>query len=146
MEFRRAGHEIKMLSNLLKRQISSTFSEEEESIKHVTGVQARILGYLYHHREQEIFQRDIEAEFLIRRSTVTGILQLMEKNGLIYRQPVARDARLKQLMLTEKAKEEQQRIEKRIDRFEAKLTQGISEEEMETFYRVTEQMKRNLGG
>lgn len=144
MEFRRAGHEIKTLSNLLKRKLSSSFSEEEESIRYITGVQGRILGYLYHHQGKEIFQRDIEAEFLIRRSTVTGILQLMEKNGLIERQPVARDARLKQLKLTEKAIEENQRIEARIDRIEARLIQGISEEDMEIFYRVAEQMKRNL--
>ena len=69
MEKKRAGHEIKTISNLLKREISGMFSEEE----HITGMQGRIMGYLYHHREDEIFQRDIENEFLIRRSTVTGI-------------------------------------------------------------------------
>ena len=36
-----------------------------------------------------MFQRDVEAEFNIRRSTATGILQLMEKNGFLLREPVA---------------------------------------------------------
>ena len=143
---RRAGYEIKMLSNLMKRQVDGAFLEEEESIKRITGVQGHILGYLYHHQDEEIFQRDIEAEFLIRRSTVTGILQLMEKNGLIDRQPVARDARLKQLKLTEKAIEAHHQIEERIDCVEAKLVQGICAEDMDAFYRVIGQMKRNLGG
>ncbi len=38
---------------------------------------------------KEIFQKDIEAEFNIRRSTATGILKLMEKNGFINRQTSA---------------------------------------------------------
>jgi len=105
----------------------------------------RILGYLYHHREDEIFQRDIENEFLIRRSTVTGILQLMEKNGLIFRQSVAKDARLKQLKLTPKAIAANERIEAKIDRMEAKLIRDIGEADLKIFYAVTEQMKKNLG-
>ena len=52
-----------------------------------------------------VFQRDIEREFSITRSTVTNILQLMERKGYIARQSVAQDARLKQLVLTEKGRQ-----------------------------------------
>lgn len=142
MEKKRAGHEIKMLSNLLRRQMD--YQEAAEGEAEFTGVQGRILGFLYENRDREIVQRDIEAEFMIRRSTVTGILQLMEKNGLIYRQPVARDARLKQLKLTDKAIAAHHRIEERIDTIEARLMKGISSGEMELFYSVTERMKKNL--
>ncbi len=48
-----------------------------------------------------MFQRDIEREFSITRSTVTNILQLMERKGYIERRSVPQDARLKQLVLTE---------------------------------------------
>mgnify|MGYP000774081076 FL=1 len=48
-----------------------------------------------------MFQRDIEREFSITRSTVTNILQLMERKGYIQRLNVPQDARLKQLVLTE---------------------------------------------
>ena len=57
--------------------------------------------HLYHHTDAPVFQRDIEREFSITRSTVTNILQLMEKKGYIERRSVPRDARLKQLILTE---------------------------------------------
>ena len=63
-------------------------------------MQGWIIGYLYQNRDKEVFQRDIQEQFSIRRSTVTGILQLMEKNGLITRSSVERDARLKKLELT----------------------------------------------
>ena len=49
--------------------------------------------------------RDIEREFSITRSTVTNILQLMERKGYITRQSVEQDARLKQLVLTEKGRQ-----------------------------------------
>ena len=50
-----------------------------------------------------IIRKDIEEEFQIRKSTVTGILQLMEKNGFIYRESVEKDARLKRIVPTKKA-------------------------------------------
>ena len=62
MEKRRAGHEIKILSNLLKRQLRA--GEISECDQEITGMQGRILGYLCHNGDREIFQRDIEAEFL----------------------------------------------------------------------------------
>ena len=61
-----------------------------------------IIEYLYRHRDEQVFQRDIEREFSITRSTVTNILQLMERKGYIERQSVPQDARLKRLVLTEK--------------------------------------------
>ena len=60
-----------------------------------------IIEYLYRHRNTPVFQRDIEREFSITRSTVTNILQLMERKGYIERRSVPQDARLKQLVLTE---------------------------------------------
>ena len=92
------GFQIRTLSHLVKRTVDQTAFAGEEN--HPTGVQGWIIGYLYENRGKEVFQRDIQAQFSIRRSTVTGILQLMEKNGLITRSSVERDARLKKLELT----------------------------------------------
>ena len=64
-----------------------------------------IMEYLYRNSDTPVFQRDIEREFSITRSTVTNILQLMERKGYIARQSVAQDARLKQLVLTEKGRQ-----------------------------------------
>ena len=67
----------------------------------LTMMQSWIIRFLYEHSEEDIYQRDIEAEFSIARSTATGILKLMEKRGYIRRVSVERDARLKKLELTE---------------------------------------------
>jgi DNA-binding MarR family transcriptional regulator len=55
----------------------------------LTIMQNWIIGFLDMNEGKEIFQKDIEAEFNIRRSTATGILKLMEKNGFINRQTSA---------------------------------------------------------
>ena len=65
----------------------------------LTMMQSWIIRFLYEHSEEDIYQRDIEAEFSIARSTATGILKLMEKRGYIRRVSVERDARLKKLEL-----------------------------------------------
>ena len=91
------------MNNLIFRkigQIARTYGVEA-----VTPMHCWIMEYLYRHSETPVFQRDIEREFSITRSTVTNILQLMERKGYITRQSVEQDARLKQLVLTEKGRQ-----------------------------------------
>ncbi|MDR3321791.1 MAG: MarR family transcriptional regulator [Synergistaceae bacterium] len=72
--------------------------------KGITGTQALVLAFISgFEKDKDIFQRDIEAEFDIRRSSATSILNGLEKHGYIRRESVAYDARLKKLALTDKA-------------------------------------------
>ena len=73
----------------------------ERGVDELTAMHGWILGYLCRNEHKDIFQKDIEAEFKICRSTVTNILKLMEKKGYIKRESVPYDARLKKLVLTE---------------------------------------------
>src|SRR5690606_41099126 len=52
----------------------------------LTSMQGWIIGYLSKHKEQPVFQRDLEKQFNIRRATASGLLQLMERNGLLRRE------------------------------------------------------------
>ncbi len=92
----------------------------------------------------DVFQRDLEARFNIRRSTATGILKLMEKNGLIVRETVEYDARLKRLVLTEKAVKLHETIVREIDIIENTMRQGLSQEEFDSFFNTIEKIKKNL--
>ena len=67
----------------------------ERGVDELTAMHGWILGYLCRNEHKDIFQKDIEAEFKICRSTVTNILKLMEKKGYIKRESVPYDARLK---------------------------------------------------
>ena len=106
------GFEIKTVHNLLKRDFESLPIHKE--MKNITAMQKWIIGYLSDNDKKDIFQRDLEEEFSVRRSTATGILQLMEKNNLIKREPVSYDARLKKIVLTQKALDIQNEINQEI--------------------------------
>ena len=81
--------EWKMVSNLMRHSANACTTCVEAT--NLTRMQLFILEYLYQHQEQDVFQRDLEAEFHVRRSTVTGILKGMEKKGLIQRLSVEED-------------------------------------------------------
>ena len=92
--------QLRRVNNLIFRKIGQI--ARTNGVEAVTPMHGWILEYLYRHSETPVFQRDIEREFSITRSTVTNILQLMERKGYIERQSVPQDARLKRLVLAEK--------------------------------------------
>ena len=91
--------QLRRVDNLIFRKINQF--ARANGVEQATPMHGWIIEYLYRHRDEQVFQRDIEREFSITRSTVTNILQLMERKGYIQRQSVPQDARLKQLVLTE---------------------------------------------
>lgn len=138
---RHIGAEIGMLGNLLKRQMVCHSGRAEPD--HATGMQAMIIHYL-NGAQGDRFQRDVETQFRFRRSTATGILQLMERRGLIVREPVDYDARLKRLVLTDKARALHAEIHRQLAMTEEVMRKGIDEKELAVWFRVTSQIQANL--
>ena len=113
----------------------------------ITGVQSRVMQYiLVKCVEGPVFQRDVERAFGLSRSTATGILQLMEKNGLILRESVHNDARLKSLGPTEKAAHLDAQIGESLRRTEQRLTRGLSSAQLTLFLQTAAHMSANLDG
>lgn len=110
----------------------------------ITPMQGRVIGYLIRHSDQDVFQRDLEQEFQIRRSTASAIVQGMERNGLIRREAVAQDARLKKLLLTPRAEAFNERFLRAMEEVEAVITRGVTREELEAFFSVTAKFEQNL--
>ncbi len=133
---------IKSLSNQIKRLLERTAIEQNDA--NLTGMQYAILGFLGEQEESaNIYQRDIEAEFNIRRSTASGILKLLEKQGLIQRTHDAVDSRLKKIILTEKAKELDKIARANLDQLQVRLTRNIPPREMEQFFRTLKKISDN---
>ena len=97
---KRIGAELNCISNLMKRKINKMDVNNENP----TYMQGGIIVFLMR-SNGAVYQRDIEKQFNIRRSTATGILKGMERDMLIHRVPVSDDARLKRLVLTDKARD-----------------------------------------
>lgn len=136
------GYEIKTLDNLITRKIVAT--AKRAGYETLTTVQIRIMRYLFMNRGKEIYQKDIEKNFVVRRSTASGIINTMEKNGMIKRENSTLDLRVKKIVLTEKYIDRINFLEKMVDEFQNKLLDGISDSELNMFFSVVDKMKENL--
>ena len=102
-----------------------------------------ILIYLAHHSDA-VYQKDLEAKFSLARSTVSGILRQMEADGLISRESVPGDARLKRVVLTEKAQQLHGRMWEAMTALEAVMGEGFSPEERLQFMAYLDRVTENL--
>lgn len=127
---------------LIKREVEN--SDARKELDNVTGTHGYVICYLMGRDGEDVFQRDIEKRFSIRRSTATEILNLMQKNGLINRSAVESDARLKKITLTDKARNLFKVVEKDRSEFEASVVEGFSSDEIAALSGYLERITENL--
>lgn len=134
------GRKIEMLSRQIRRKVDESISSQD-----LTAKQAMILLVIYDlSKVKDVYAKDIEDAFDMRRATVTGILQLMEKNRIIVREENNIDGRLKSIRLTQKAINLRLKMKKNIQKVESNLLSDLSKEEIETFLKIMEKMSHNL--
>ena len=139
------GIAIKAMSNRMMRKLNGAAAGiDNESI---SSAQKRVIVYLYEQKDNsDIFQRDVEQYLSIRRPTATRMLNNMEENGLIRRESVDYDGRLKKLTLTEKSIDLYNGIFNDIDTVERNMTRGLTEDEKKEFLRIAGKIIQNLEG
>ncbi|MGE4353992.1 MAG: MarR family winged helix-turn-helix transcriptional regulator [Oscillospiraceae bacterium] len=144
MEKDTIGVELRSLNNLIRRYFE--FSSHKKEVDSVTGNNGWIIGYLADNKGHDIFQKDIEDHFTITRSTASKVLSLMERKGLIQRLAVAQDARLKKIVLTEKAWDINKVMKKDSKEMDETLLRGFTEGEIEALISYIRRMKENISG
>ncbi|MGN1144629.1 MAG: MarR family winged helix-turn-helix transcriptional regulator, partial [Anaerovoracaceae bacterium] len=100
-------------------------------VEGMTGKNGWIIGFLAKHSGSPVYQKDLEKEFNVTRSTASKVITLMEKKGFVARRGVENDARLKEIVLTEKGRMLACRMQQDIMDMEEKLTAGFTWEEKE---------------
>ena len=133
-----AARYISKLSNKLRRRIDA-FSRKDN----FSGSQGKVLHFILA-QNTDVFQKDIEEEYSLRPSSATELLKKMELNGLIYREPMPNDARMKRIVVTEEATQYKDIVWKHITDLENELIRDIPPEDMAVFFRVIEKMMDNL--
>ncbi|WP_422485456.1 MarR family winged helix-turn-helix transcriptional regulator [Gudongella sp. DL1XJH-153] len=142
MKRKTVGMELRSLNNLLKRYIEN--SQHFQYAKKITGTNGWIIAYLFENEGTDVFQRDLEERFTITRSTISKVLKLMEHKGLIERLSVEEDARLKKIVLTDKAREIHQAVKSDLMEIETRLMKDFSHEEKEQLLVFIDRMKSNM--
>lgn len=137
------GHRLKMINNLMKRNVDKVMGHKPDK---ATLMHSWIMGFLQRREEKilDTFQKDIEKEFSMNRSTTSEMLKLMGKNGLIKRVPVDYDARLKKIVLTDLGRECNRKTEEQILIVHNRLVEGLSDEEIQTLLSLCDKMIDNL--
>ena len=132
------------LSNVMKRFMVKNYKDKSDGL---TNKQMMVISFVkIESRKRDVFQKDIEEHLLVRGSTATELLQLMEKNGYITRSASAFDARLKKIELTEKSEMIFSNAKKYLDEFEKVVCKDIDENDLQVFFKVVNQISSNLGG
>ncbi len=137
------GHRLKMINNLMKRNVDKVIGHKPDK---ATLMHSWIMGFLQRREEKKLdtFQKDIEKEFSMNRSTTSEMLKLMDKNGLIQRIPVDYDARLKKIVLTDLGRECNRKTEEQILKVHNRLVEGLNDEEVQTLLSLCDKMIDNL--
>lgn len=115
------------------------------SLEHpITPPQVRTIRFIAFQGENTVCQRDIEEAFDLKPSSVSLLLRNMEKEGLIYRQSVEGDGRLKSVHLTDYAKNLSVHLREVGDQIEEIISDGITPEEKKVFFAVLQKIRKNL--
>lgn len=136
------GYWIKQLDQATRRVYES--HAKEMGLDEVTITNGRFLGYLYYRKDQDVFQKDLENEFHINRSSVATILKLMEKKGYIERTSIKNDARLKKVTITKLGEEMHLKAVQCIEKMEETIEATLSYEEQEQLLSLFEKINKGL--
>lgn len=144
----RVVYEMQGLTHSIKRYMDSLAETQGlprlKDGRGISGTNLFIMAYLYEHRDRDIFQKDLEEQLNVRRSTISKVLNIMEEKELIRREQVARDGRLKKIVLTEQSMERVGLWRERSRQIESRLTRGFTEEELEQLCFLLNKAKHNF--
>lgn len=129
---------INKISNQLKRKMDKEMNDNYN----LTKTQSLVLSYI--NSNKDIYQKDIEKRFSIRRSTATEILNLMEKRNLIKRIPSKLDKRINIIEITEEGKKLEKVGKEKIKELEKQMTKSLTREEKKELIKLLEKVEQNL--
>ncbi len=135
--------------NCLEKKIIRTIIKDisitgnYDRISFPTPTQMQIIGFTIN-SSKDVYQKDLESVLNLRRATVSGVLQTMEKNNLIMREVSDNDARSRKIILKDKARLIYNENKERLDNLENIIKKGISDQDLFVFSKVVDKIKNNL--
>jgi DNA-binding MarR family transcriptional regulator len=124
--------ELKRINNLIKRRVDS--DEVLSSQARMTGTHGYVIGFIAHRNAEgeDVYQKDVESRFSMRRSSVTELLNNMELNGFIKRESDVKDKRLRKVVLTDKAMAVHKRVVARLQSIDEELISLLTPQEFDS--------------
>lgn len=129
------GVMLRLICNHLETQANHRLEKHD-----LTLSQMLIINFLIMHPDRDISQKEIEDRFHLKHSTISGLLQRLEKKNMIVRFSSPEDGRLKYIVPTDKAKEMYESLKDFMSEHDRKITRECSEEELECLNRVLQRL------
>ncbi len=136
------GFQISKIKQLGDRVFEKILTAQ--GIEAFNGAQGRILYVLW--QEDGVPIKTISERCGLAITSLTTMLERMEKSGLIIRQQDSGDKRKTLIFLTDKAKTLKEDYDAVSDRMSAIFYQGFTEKEIRTFEEHLERIRLNLEG
>lgn len=140
------GETVKAFVNCMERE---NRKKEQQLLKRgidITKSQGAVIGFVFFNNanKTEVYQKDIEKQFNLRRPSATNLISRLEEKGYLKRSKDELDGRSKKLTVTEKGLSLIDVIKENVTRLEKKATKGLSKKEIDSFYSVIDKMMNNL--
>ena len=127
------------VDNQIKRKI------DQVALKHdLTGIQAFFLKCIHDKSsEGDLFQRDLEKMFDIRRSSVSTMIGCVEKKGYIKRESIPTDKHINKIVLTEEGRKKYEEVDADLKEYKHQLLKDFSDEEIDLVYSMLQKISDN---
>lgn len=103
-----------------------------------------VLGYIFHHNDEKITQKQLSEDFNVKHSTMAGILNRLKEKELIEIVVDEENRKYKNITLTKKAYDIQEQMDAHRNQTEAILMEGFSTEEEKAFRTYLDRIYYNL--
>lgn len=134
--------EIKNLNISIGKML---FSSEDGILgKHPKPLQIEIINYLSKNQDKVVYQKNLEENLKISKAAISEVLINMERNGFIEKTNDTSDARRKRVVLSSETKKMHEDIEKKIDKLNDTLLDGINNDDLNIFIKVINKLKDNM--
>lgn len=134
--------EIKNLNISIGKML---FSSEDGILgKHPKPLQIEIINYLSKNQDKVVYQKNLEENLKISKAAISEVLINMERNGFIEKINDTSDARRKRVALSSETKKMHEDIEKKIDKLNDTLLDGINNDDLNIFIKVINKLKDNM--
>ncbi len=145
MKEKKVLYQISVLEKMIGREFINSIKSKNKVLRQApTPTQMQLMDYFLEHKDEDIYQNDLENVLHLRRATVSGVLHTMERHGLIKRVTSKNDARIKQIIFTDEAKKIFDENKAKFLELEKAVECGISEEELNAFLNTIDKMQKNI--
>ena len=130
---------VKLSKNIRKKLDEKIVNDQ---IIGLSPIQARVVGFLSRH--EEVTATDIMDAFSLSKSSVSEILSALVEKNLITYERCDDDSRKRAIEFTDEGQILSCALAERLEVFNRELVKGISQEDLETVYRVFDIVRKNL--